>query len=133
MQVVYAGFWRRAVAVLLDSLILMVVNGLLGTIFAFGGDNMLNIGQIITSFLGIVYYVYFIGNRGQTLGKMIMKIKVVSLDTDKPVGYLKAFLRDIVGKILSGLVFGLGYLWSIRDAKKQTWHDKIAKSVVVRV
>ncbi|MBI5358116.1 RDD family protein [Candidatus Amesbacteria bacterium] len=133
MEVVYAGFWRRAAAVLLDSLILTVFNGLLGTIFTLGGDNMLNIGQIITSFLSIVYYVYFIGNRGQTLGKMIMKIKVIGLETQKPIGYLKAFLRDIIGKILSGLVFGLGYLWSIRDKYKQTWHDKLAKSVVVRV
>ena len=76
-NLVYAGFWRRGGAVLLDSLILMIVNGLLGAMFAIGGDNMVTIGQIVTSLAGLVYYVYFIGHRGQTVGKMVMKIKVV--------------------------------------------------------
>ena len=72
----YAGFWRRAGAVLLDGLILMVVNGLLSTIFTLGGDRVSLIGQVVTNLLGIIYYVYFIGNRGQTPGKMVLKIRV---------------------------------------------------------
>ncbi len=132
-NLVYAGFWRRGGAVLLDSLILMIVNGLLGAMFAIGGDNMVTIGQIVTSLAGLVYYVYFIGHRGQTVGKMVMKIKVVGLETGKPIGYGKAFLREIIGKILSGLILALGYLWSIKDKNKQTWHDKIVKSVVVKI
>ena len=118
---------------MLDSLILMIVNGLLGAMFAIGGDNMATIGQIVTSLAGLVYYVYFIGHRGQTVGKMVMKIKVVGLETGKPIGYGKAFLREIIGKILSGLILALGYLWSIKDKNKQTWHDKIVKSVVVKI
>lgn len=130
---VYAGFWRRGAALLLDSLILMVVNGLLGTMFVLGGDRVATIGQVVTSLAGLVYYVYFIGNRGQTVGKMVMKIKVVGIETGKPIGYGKAFLREIIGKILSGLILALGYLWSIRDKNKQTWHDKLVKSVVIKI
>lgn len=130
---VYASFWRRGAAVLLDIIIVMVINNLLGVAFVLGGDRVAIIGQVVTSLAGLAYYVYFIGHRGQTVGKIIMKIKVVGIETGKPIGYGSAFLREIVGKILSGLPVGLGYLWSIKDKNKQTWHDKIVKSVVVKI
>lgn len=41
-------------------------------------------------------------------------------------------LREVIGKWVSGLVFGLGYFWAIWDKDGQTWHDKIAGTVVVK-
>ena len=35
-------------------------------------------------------------------------------------------------KFLSGLVIGLGYFWMLWDPKKQTWHDKLVNTVVVK-
>lgn len=40
-------------------------------------------------------------------------------------------MRETIGKILSGVVFNLGYLWIAIDDKEQTWHDKIAKTFVI--
>ena len=141
--VVYAGFWRRFVANLLDGIILGIVsfpiNFITSLISGTSNSNspaaMLasSVGSLIVLAIQIAYFVYFIGSKGQTLGKMVMKIKVVKVGTNEAPGYVKAFLRDIVGKMLSALVLSLGYLWMLWDSKKQTWHDKIAGTVVVKV
>lgn len=41
-------------------------------------------------------------------------------------------LREVIGKFVSGLVLGIGFFWAIWDKDNQTWHDKIAGTVVVR-
>ncbi|MEK7164228.1 MAG: RDD family protein [Patescibacteria group bacterium] len=135
-NIVYASFWRRAGAVLLDGLIVSVGNSLVTVVV-----NLVvrqeavasTITQIISLIISVGYYVYFIGNRGQTPGKMVLKIKVQKLEDGSNLGYPGAFMREVLGKFVSGVVFGLGYLWMIRDKDKQTWHDKIAKSVVVKI
>ncbi|HLE49151.1 MAG TPA: RDD family protein [Patescibacteria group bacterium] len=82
--------------------------------------------------VGVLYPIYFIGKSGATPGKAILKIKVVDKETDEAPGYIKAFLREFVGKFLSSILFGLGYVVAIKDKEKQTWHDKIAGTIVVR-
>jgi uncharacterized RDD family membrane protein YckC len=67
------------------------------------------------------------------LGKKALKIKVIKLDSGQAPGYGGAALREIIGKLVSSFVFGLGYLWAIWDSRKQTWHDKIAGTVVVKI
>ena len=147
----YAGFARRLGALIIDGIIIQIVNFVLGFVVGLavgfggavgGGESN---GSSPVSFavsilllllqLGIAlgYYIYFIGAKGQTLGKMALGIKVVTVDGQQVPGYVKAFLREFVGKFLSGIVIGLGYLWMLWDKKKQTWHDKIAGTVVIRV
>ena len=76
--------------------------------------------------------VYFIGIKGATPGKMVMKIKVIKKDTPTAeIGYGGAFVREVVGKLISGIVLGLGYFWILWDKDKQGWHDKFASTVVV--
>jgi uncharacterized RDD family membrane protein YckC len=60
-----------------------------------------------------------------------MRIKVVSVNGGN-LTYGQAILREVLGKWLSGLFLNLGYLWTVFDSKKQSWHDKIAGSVVIR-
>ncbi len=85
------------------------------------------LGYIIT----IAYPIYFIGKNGATPGKKVLKIKVIDKNTGKTPGYLKAFLREFVGKFISSVVLSLGYLWAVWDKEKQGWHDKIAGTVVI--
>ncbi|MBI4337857.1 MAG: RDD family protein [Chloroflexi bacterium] len=80
---------------------------------------------------GPVYYVLMTGLRGQTLGKMALGIKVVDERGQVP-GVGRAALREVIGKFLSALALGLGFLWIAWDGKKQGWHDKIATTFVVR-
>lgn len=66
-----------------------------------------------------------------TPGKRLLKLKVLDEATGNQLTLGQAILRYI-GYIPSAIVFGLGYLWVIWDGKKQGWHDKIAKTVVVK-
>lgn len=159
----YASFGRRLVAVLLDGFILGTINVVLTIIFSVisvflvgqslttgGSTNSFGSFQnlqtlnpaaitmwilqvIIELTIGIGYPVYFIGSKGQTPGKMALGIKVVKVDGGSVPGFGSAFLREVIGKLLSGLLFALGYLWMLWDNKKQTWHDKISGTVVVRI
>jgi len=87
--------------------------------------------SIIPYLIGIIYYIYFIGKDGATPGKKHYGVKVVDKTTLEAPGYLKAFLREIIGKFASQLFFSLGYFWAIWDEDKQAWHDKIAGTVVI--
>lgn len=80
---------------------------------------------------GIVYLTVLEGGaRGQTIGKRALGIRVVSHAAGAPIGRVRAFIR-YVGRYVSSILL-LGYLWMLFDREKQTWHDKMAGSIVVR-
>jgi len=119
------GFGRRLAAYFLDGVVLMLFGGIL---LIFGVRELSNLlAHLITA-------VYFIGMwvafDGATVGKKIMKIKIVTTDGQSlTIG--RAFLRYI-GYFLSGILFGLGYLWIIWDKQNQGWHDKITGTIVIQ-
>lgn len=117
----YAGFLERLVAILIDGFVLAFAGAILGR------GRM----GVMSSFIGALYAVLLWVNwNGQTLGKKLMKIKVVREDGQK-LDYATAVVRYL-GYILSALALCLGYLWVLWDEKKQGWHDKIAKTLVVK-
>lgn len=77
-----------------------------------------------------IYNRYLVGGRtGQSLGKRVTHLRLIDEATGQPIGPLNAFLRDLV-HILDGLAY-VGYLWPLWDEKKQTFADKLMKSIVV--
>jgi predicted Zn finger-like uncharacterized protein len=151
----YAGFWPRFGAHFIDGIVagIIVKISLYVTMlpmtyyfsqaYMSGMSGNPQLGAIppslpMTLFLGIslslglqaLYYILMWGYRGATLGKMAMKIKIVRTD-GVDISYGTAFLRYI-GTIISSIPFSLGYLWMLWDDSKQTWHDKIASTYVVR-
>jgi uncharacterized RDD family membrane protein YckC len=125
----YASFGNRFLAALIDSVILFVADIFIKGVFktTLHMDGLYALVRLVVTF---GYAIYFIGSTGQTPGKKIMKIKVVKID-GKPVDMTSAFLRETVGKIISAMFIFLGYFWMLFDNKKQTWHDKIATTIVV--
>jgi uncharacterized RDD family membrane protein YckC len=122
-----AGFWRRFGAYLLDSLMLAVPVVILVLITSQA------VGNIASIALALAYFSYFEGGpTGQTIGKRALGIRVIDFKVGGPIGYGRGFLRT-VGRYLSALIIFLGYLWMLWDPEKQTWHDKIAGTVVVPV
>ena len=106
----YAGFWRRLLAFFIDGIILSIIS--------WGGANL----------------IYFIGMwawKGQTLGQMVAKIKVIKID-GLPVDLRVATLRYL-GYLGCILTLGIGFLWIFFDKKKQGLHDKLADTYVIRV
>jgi uncharacterized RDD family membrane protein YckC len=81
---------------------------------------------------GIVYYAKLEGDSGQTVGKRALGIRVVDARTGGSIGVGRGVGRYF-GRMISGLVCLLGYLWMLWDPEKQTWHDKMTTSYVVKV
>jgi uncharacterized RDD family membrane protein YckC len=85
--------------------------------------------------ISIFYKTFLVGKFGATLGKMITGIKIVDENGNK-ISYGVAFIREVLIKdIIYFIIFfisWLGYLWALWDKKKQTWHDKIARTLVVK-
>ncbi len=69
------------------------------------------------------------GFGGSTIGKLILRLKVVKKD-GLDIGYLDSFIR-FVGYFISSIPVFLGFLWSCIDSNSQAWHDKIAGTVVI--
>jgi uncharacterized RDD family membrane protein YckC len=69
------------------------------------------------------------GRTGQSLGKRVLKTKLLAEATGQPIGPLNACLRDIC-HILDAMAFYIGFLWPLWDDKRQTFADKIMKTVV---
>lgn len=143
-QFVYAGFFRRLIAVFVDALILLIPLALISFVLIFAGvmrgptteggvDATFSlIFNAVMPIISFAYYIFFIGKKGQTPGKKILGIKVIKKDTHEVPGYLYAFLREVVGKIISSIIFCLGYFWMLWDKDKQTWADKIASTIVIK-
>ncbi|MDQ7059804.1 MAG: RDD family protein [Sulfurimonas sp.] len=69
---------------------------------------------------------------GASIGKIVMKIRVIEIKVLNNPNVLVALNRAIF-RILSEMLFYLGFLWGMLDPSRQTWHDKTAKTLVVNV
>ncbi|HTA07066.1 MAG TPA: RDD family protein [Streptosporangiaceae bacterium] len=73
---------------------------------------------------------YQAGTTGQSLGKKLLNLRLVSEETGQPIGMLMAFVRDIC-HIIDSVICFIGYLFPLWDSKRQTIADKIVKTVVI--
>jgi uncharacterized RDD family membrane protein YckC len=85
---------------------------------------------VMIAIWSIGYFVCFWSAGGQTPGKMVLGIRVISADGEI-ISFWRALLRYF-GYIISGIIIYLGFLWITWDKDKQGWHDKIAGTYVVR-
>jgi uncharacterized RDD family membrane protein YckC len=129
----YATFWQRFLAVIIDAIIVGFVVGFLSGMFGFRhADGSYGYSNPF-GLLAPAYAVFMLVKYGATLGKMAMGIRVQNESTGKNLTVVEAILRELVGKFVSSIALGLGYFWMLWDPKKQTWHDKFAKSIVVKI
>ena len=120
-----AGFGQRFLAALIDGLLL----GVESAIFLLARN--LTLFYLVSSLLGFLYFGYLEGSpSGQMIGKRAMGIRVIDFRTGGRIGFGRGLIR-MIGRYVSQAVCLLGYLWMLWDREKQTWHDKIADSVVV--
>ncbi len=131
-----AGFFRRFFAFALDWIILSVLADLLSFAYRLGtgsseGMMSLNASLILSFVIFLLYFTLLTGEGGQTLGKMVLGIRVVA-EEGTPVRMSRALVRTL-SYILSSFLFCLGFLWALWDKRKQAWHDKVAGTIVIRV
>ena len=129
----YAGFWIRAGALLIDSVVVLVGFGAVALVVGAIAGRDVGIG--VWYLLGIVgQWLYFAlmesSERQATLGKSALGLAVTDAD-GRRVGFGRATGRYFA-KILSGLPIGIGYLLAAFTARKQALHDMVAQTLVMR-
>jgi uncharacterized RDD family membrane protein YckC len=112
-----ANFWERMGAGFLDVILVSILGSFVG-------------GPPLGFLVALAYFAGMWTWRGTTIGGIVLNLKVVRLD-DQPVTFVVALVRGLASSF-SVIVFFLGFFWMIWDREKQTWHDKIAGTVVVR-
>ena len=138
-----ASWLRRLAALLVDGVIL---GGVVVATLLLAGRSLDDLNETLWegSSLAVlalfvlpeaIYDTAMIGARNQTFGKMLLRIAVVDADGRGGIGYARAFTRWLSTAALWALwaVPGIvDHLWPLRDGRRQTFHDKFARSVVVR-
>jgi len=141
----YANLGSRIVAIIIDLIILSLVVviialplGLLAGLSAMGNPTQLFAARsaffvafmVLNVLVWLLYFTYFEGTSGQTLGKKIMGIKVVKENGDQP-SFMDALIRTIL-RIIDGIAFYLvGFIVILVSEKKQRLGDMAAGTIVV--
>lgn len=117
-----AGFWIRFAASALDVMMLAIALGMLG---------LMSRGPGVLFTVLAIYCAIMWKHKGTTVGGAICGLKVVRLDA-RPIDWSIAIVRALTG-FLSFFPAGLGFIWVALDESKQSWHDKVAGTTIVRV
>ena len=150
----YAGFVTRAVALMLDIVLVvvavLVINALIGLPVAFfTGLNLNNCaqntdpraaGNLICTTINLVwvgvallasplYFITLFTTTGQTIGKYVMGVRVVRLDGRAMT--VKTSAVRWLGYFVSAIPLGLGFFWIIVDNRQQGFHDRLANTSVI--
>ena len=129
----YQGIWIRFISFLIDTIVLGVLIGVIGSILGFSVvSRTAGWGFGLLSFIIFLsYFTYLEGSKGQTIGKMVTKIKVVGEDGEM-INMNQAFTRNILRVIDGLLAYLIGAILIWRSEKKQRLGDRIAKTVVIK-
>ncbi|HXW39249.1 MAG TPA: RDD family protein [Acidimicrobiales bacterium] len=144
----FASYWARVGGLLIDSVLLFLVslvyivpshafhamtttsNGIRTHASISSG------GVLVLLVLGALYASLMIGLRGQTIGMMVARIKAVDAATGGLIGFWRALGRDLFERLLGALFvipLIVDLLFPAWDPRRQTLHDKITNTVVIRV
>ena len=131
----YANWGQRAGAYLIDvapQIAGYIVLIILGQIISSVAFDLVLLLIYWAGSLGWVIYNRWItmGNTGQSLGKRVVGIKLVSESTGQPIGPGMAFVRDLAHMIDAAICF-VGFLFPLWDPKAQTIADKLMTTVVI--
>ena len=140
----YQGVGIRFVAILIDGIILGIIGGILFALFgasAITVDQVTNTATITSTYWAILalelviaflYFTLLEGHGGQTVGKMIVKLRVVREADGSPIGYGAAAVRTVL-RIIDGIfIYLIGAILIWTSDKKQRLGDRVAHTIVVR-
>ncbi|WCN36250.1 RDD family protein [Aneurinibacillus uraniidurans] len=130
-----AGFWLRVLALTIDEIILVLLTYLLyqwlKPIILTPWSESIWFILIFYEFIDYNYYTLFWFLGGQTIGKMLVRTKIVKIDGSK-FTYKDAFVRYWIWMIGVALL-GIGYFWIAWQKDKQGWNDIAAKTYVIKI
>lgn len=131
-----AGFGIRALAFIIDAFGVFVFSKIFiqvsyaTKIFE---DQELTVVSYIIDFISIIFIIVLpTALYGKSLGKKILKLKVVRLHEAHQLGFFRGFFRELIGKSVSSWFFFIGYLLAL-SSKKLTLHDRLFNTKVIRL
>jgi uncharacterized RDD family membrane protein YckC len=132
----YAGFWLRTLATIIDCIWLYgIIYAILWFLVGpdiFSPDAIYSMTQFTFEYIvPLIVTMAFWIVKSATPGKMVFRMKIVDAETFKPVPPTRLLVRYLA-YFVSIIPLFLGILWVAWDKKKQGWHDKLAKTVVVQ-
>jgi uncharacterized RDD family membrane protein YckC/Tfp pilus assembly major pilin PilA len=137
---IFAGFWLRLVAAIIDGIILNVVIWVVSftmiAVASAGGNSSVIIAATVATYIFSIVgnWLYFAlmesSSKQATVGKMALGLKVVDEQGER-IGFGRATGRHF-GKLISSLIIGIGFLMAAWTRKRQALHDLMAGSLVVR-
>ena len=136
MEFPFAGFWIRLGAFWMDVLIVVLIAMFFGSLAystaigrqLFPNWEKINLFMIL---LFIFYHSIFLGRFRTTPGKRFFGLSVIPVKPSSRFGFAEAALRTL-SYFISEIFLGIGFFWIAFDRHKQGWHDKIAKTSVIR-
>jgi uncharacterized RDD family membrane protein YckC len=134
----YVGFWARFGASIIDGIIIMVITfppliGIYGWTY-FDPDTPFLAGPAdfaISWVFPAVATLLFWSYKQATPGKMAISARIVDARTGHPASFGQLLTRYLT-YFISMIPLFLGFIWAAFDPRKQSWHDKIAGTVVIR-
>jgi len=134
----YGGFVTRAVAFIVDIVIVIAMISIMGAVanlledfLHLGGPTatLLSFGVAVSGLLlWQGYYILFWMLLGQTPGKYLMGLRIVKVDGSRVT--IGAAIRRLIGYYISAILL-LGYIWVLFDDRRQGFHDKFAGTFVI--
>ncbi len=134
-----ASMQSRAIAFFIDELLIsFLVLIVLWDDLAVSDDNIVVVLSILNQFLWHIFFIkfiyqsFFVWYYGATIGKIIVKIRVIDYHNLNKVSLLSSMLRSM-GRVFSEMFFYIGFIIGFFNDGKQTFHDKFGKTLVVNV
>ncbi|MEV6282954.1 RDD family protein [Kribbella sp. NPDC051770] len=137
-----ASWGSRVLASIVDSLvpIVIILVGVFTSIAMSGSlETMSDAGSavLVICYLGSILFqiwnrIIRQGRTGQSLGKKVVGLKVVSPETGELIGFGRNLGREVCAFVFNQFCF-LNVLWPLWDDKHQTWHDKVASDIVIKL
>lgn len=132
----YASWIQRVGGYLIDILVALVpflVFIILGNLIGGGfGVFLILVGWLAGVIIGIWNQVFRQGRTGQSIGKQQLGLKLIKESDSQVLGAGFCFVRQIAN-IINGIPCYIGYLWPLWDERRQTFADKICRTIVITV
>lgn len=122
------GFVADVVSLLLLFIALITMHAV--AIATWAPDQVVGLGVVVVAGVTVWARIKWEGAGGSPL-RRALGVWIVDAQTHEPIGTRRGFIRAVV-RLVSELALYLGYLWMIWDPMRQTWHDKAARSIVVK-
>jgi len=135
-EIKLAPIEKRVLAHIIDDFILSALLFIIISDTISGASNIEDVIIVINNLvwefmlIKLIYHTIFTSLYGGSIGKILVKIKVINVEDFSMINLWTSVIRSFI-RLFSESIFYLGFLWAFFEENKQSWHDKVANTIVV--